>query len=93
MSDVSKVKADRQSVISNASSLQSAQAAYAAGTRTMVDVLLAISNDYQAKQTLAQDTYSYLEDTLLLKQQAGILSQKDIVALSHWLKNRVEGRR
>ncbi len=93
VSDVSKVKADRQSVISNASSLQSTQAAYTAGTRTMVDVLLAISNDYQAKQTLAQDTYAYLEDTLLLKQQAGILSQKDIVGLNRWLKNRIEGKK
>lgn len=85
VSDVARLKADRQAVISNDSSLQSTLASYKEGTRTMVDVLNGIKNVYSAKQILAQDTYKYLVDTILLKKEVGILSTKDIAELNTWL--------
>ncbi|MBI5447780.1 MAG: TolC family outer membrane protein [Gammaproteobacteria bacterium] len=85
MTDVAKVKADQQSVISHQSTLKNTEAEYQAGTRTMVDVLTAIKNLYQAQQTLSYDRYTYIVDTVLLKQEAGILSGEDIAELNQWL--------
>lgn len=82
---ISGVKADRQSVISNQNSLNATKAGYAVGTRTMVDMLLALSQLYAAQRIYAQDQYNYILSIIKLKQQAGILSEKDIVKINSWL--------
>src|SRR3990167_8240611 len=85
ISDISKVKADQQSLISSQSALSSMKASYKMGTRTITDVLSSIKEVYAAKQGLAEDTYTYILDTLSLKKEVGILSNKDIDALNEWL--------
>ncbi|OGT23361.1 MAG: hypothetical protein A3I12_02000 [Gammaproteobacteria bacterium RIFCSPLOWO2_02_FULL_38_11] len=85
ISDISKVKADQQSLLSSQSALSSMKASYKMGTRTITDVLSSIKEVYAAKQGLAEDTYTYILDTLSLKKEVGILSNKDIDALNEWL--------
>jgi outer membrane protein len=87
LSDMVKIKADRAAIQSANSALSSNQAAYQAGTMTIIDVLNAITNLYQAKRTYSTDQYGYLLNTLALKQLAGTLTSLDVVALNHYLKD------
>lgn len=86
MSGISKIKADRQLVKSKLSSLQSRRNSYSAGLRTIVDVLQAESDLYDAEKTYAIDQYNYILQTLTLKQQAGILSADDLAKVNRWLE-------
>lgn len=85
VSGMSKIKADAQTIVSQRNSLKATEAEYQVGTRTMVDVLNAISNYYLAKQTYVDDQYSYILSILTLKEQAGTLSYKDLYQINHWL--------
>lgn len=87
ISGISKIEADRAAVKSANSALESNQAAYQAGTMTIVDVLTAVQNLYTAEQNYSADQYSYLLNTLTLKQLAGNLTNLDVVAINQYLKN------
>ena len=87
LADISKIKAERQAIQSAQLSLDSSQASYKAGTRTIVDVLLAQENLYDAKRNAAGDQYNYILDSLLLKQAAGTLKPDDLVQINQWLNN------
>lgn len=78
ISGISKIKADRQAVISAQSSVESSEAAFKVGTRTIVDVLDAQRNLYDAQRILSRDQYAYINDFLALKQAAGTLNIADI---------------
>lgn len=86
MSGISKIKADRQLVKSKLSSLQSRRNSYSAGLRTIVDVLQAESDLYDAEKNYAIDQYNYILQTLTLKQQAGTLSADDLAKVNRWLE-------
>jgi outer membrane protein len=86
MSGISKIEADKQQIKSRQSALDSTRAGYEAGTRTMVDVLNAISNLYDAQRQYTIDQYSYLRETLNLKQLTGILSANDLWQINRWLR-------
>lgn len=88
ISGISKIKADRQAVISAISSLDSTTASYQVGTRTMVDVLNEQKNLYNSQRQLAVDQYAYLNSILALKQYAGILSANDLIELNNWLTHK-----
>ena len=85
LADISKIKAEQQAIKSAQLSLDSTEESYKAGTRTVVDVLIAQQNLYDAKRTAASDQYNYLLDTLLLKQAAGSLKPDDLVQINQWL--------
>lgn len=85
LADISKIKAERQAIKSAQLSLDSTEQSYEAGTRTIVDVLIAQQNLYDAKRTAASDQYNYLLDTLLLKQAAGSLKPNDLAQINQWL--------
>lgn len=85
LADISKIKAEQQAIKSAQLSLDSTEESYKAGTRTVVDVLIAQQNLYDAKRTTASDQYNYLLDTLLLKQAAGSLKPADLVQINQWL--------
>ncbi len=85
LSGVSQIQADRQMITSKNNALMSNQAAYQAGTMTIIDVLNAISDLYSAEKTYSADQYAYLQNTLKLKQLAGNLSNADLVAINHFL--------
>jgi outer membrane protein len=85
MSGVSRIKADKQAIISAGSALHANQAALKAGTRTIVDVLIAQQNLLSAQQAYSSDQYAYLLDTLRLKQYAGTLNACDLCQINRWL--------
>ena len=85
LADISKIKAEREAIKSAQLSLDSTQESFAAGTRTIVDVLLAQKNLYDAKRNAASDQYNYLLDSLLLKQEAGTLHPDDLQQINRWL--------
>ena len=85
ISGISVVKADRQTVISANKSVESNEAAYQVGTRTIVDVLLVQNRLYDAQRQLAIDQYNYINDILALKNAAGILSTVDLEKINTWL--------
>lgn len=75
---ISQVKADRQAVISNESSVKSNQEAFKVGTRTIVDVLDAVQRLTLAQKVNAADQYDYIDSILTLKRAAGILTGDDL---------------
>jgi outer membrane protein len=85
LADISKLKAERQAIKSAQRSLDSTQESFKSGTRTIVDVLLAQQNLYEAKRNAVIDQISYLLDSLLLKQEAGTLKPDDLRQINHWL--------
>jgi len=85
LSDISQIQAYHQAVISGETSLKAIRAGYLVGTRTIVDVLTAQSNLFQSQQQYATAIYSYINDSLNLKLQAGTLAPQDITAINGWL--------
>lgn len=85
MSGISQLKADRQAIISAQASVDSTEESFKVGTRTIVDVLLALQKLYNNKRVYAQDEYAYINNTLALKQAAGTLSAVDLKAINAWL--------
>ena len=82
---LSKIQADRQSVHSYEASLRSTEAAYKVGTSTIIDVLNTQKNLFQAQKAHAEDQYTYINDSLALKEAAGSLSEKDLMGINNWL--------
>lgn len=85
VSGINQVKADKQSILSNASSLRSTIEGYKVGTQTMLDVLQAQQNLYQAEQQFSTDEYTYINATIALKEAAGTLSLNDLRIINTWL--------
>ncbi|MCW8384841.1 TolC family outer membrane protein [Fluoribacter dumoffii] len=83
---ISKVKADRQTVISQQNSLESTEAQFEVGTRTMVDVVNAQQRLFEAQNQLANDQYSLINAVLTLKYLAGTLNVNDLELINSWLE-------
>lgn len=85
VAEISQIQADEQAVKSAAAALASNEAGYKVGTQTIVDVLTAQSNLYQAQMQYATDRYAYVNNILALKQAAGTLNANDIEEINSWL--------
>jgi outer membrane protein len=85
ISGISKVEALQNAVVSNAKAVESAEAGFQVGTRSIVDVLDAQRELLRARRDYARSRYDYLLDTLRLKQAAGILSETDLVQINNLL--------
>ncbi len=83
--DIANVKARKQAVISTQTSLDATLAGYDAGTRTSVDVLLSQRQLYSSQRDYSVARYTYLTNSLVLKQVAGILTPLDVDAINNWL--------
>ena len=81
VSDVSRIAARKQSIISSKSSLDATQAGYEVGTRNVVDVLNAQNTLFSAERDYANSRYDYIINLLRLKEQAGLLSPEDVIRL------------
>jgi outer membrane protein len=89
---ISKVKADRQTVISRTNSLNAVDAQFQVGTRTMVDVVNAQEKLFQDQEELASDQYGFMMSLLKLKYLAGTLNVADLEELNSWLNTtRING--
>ena len=82
---ISKVKADRQTIISQQNSLESTEAQFEVGTRTMVDVVNAQQRLFEAQEQLANDQYNLIYSILNLKYLAGSLNVNDLELVNSWL--------
>ena len=82
---ISKVKADRQAIISRENSLESTDAQFQVGTRTMVDVVTAQQRLFEAQEQLASDQYGLINAILNLKYLAGSLNVNDLEEINSWL--------
>jgi len=85
VSDVARVAARKQSIVSSKSALDATQAGYEVGTRNVVDVLNAQNTLYAAQRDYYNSRYDYIINMLRLKEQAGLLSPEDIYNLDSYL--------
>jgi len=84
--DVLVIAQRQQSIRSTQSALDATELGAEVGTRNIVEVLLARENLYRALRQYADSRYTYVIDTLILKQVAGILTPQDIINLNEWLQ-------
>jgi len=85
VTNVERVKARRQAMVSAQSALDATTAGYEVGTRNVVDVLNAQRILFQSERDYANTRYDYVVSLLGLRKQAGMLSPEDIAFLNNWL--------
>lgn len=84
--NVGRIKSLKRSVVSTANSLRATQRSYEDGTRSIRDVINVQTNLGQLTRDLSQARYSYIINSLKLKQVSGVLTEDDLVALNSWLR-------
>lgn len=85
LASISQVKALKQALKSTQTAHETALAGFEVGTRTAVDVLLALRETYRAQSNYASARYNYMLELFRLKQAAGTLNVNDIQAINKWL--------
>lgn len=85
LSQISKIKADRQTLMSQENTVQSTETQFLVGTRTMVDVVNAQQHLFEAQLQLSNDQYNYMNTILQLKYLSGSLNVDDLSELNAWL--------
>lgn len=88
LAEMSRVSALARAVESNQTALQATQAGYDVGTRTIVEVLNAQFQLYQAITNYFQSRYDYILNVMRLKQAAGTLEVQDLEQLEAFLEDR-----
>ena len=83
--DVARVQARLRGIESSQSALDATQTGYEVGTRNIVDVLNSQQKLYLSQFQYAKARYTYVLDTLLLKQSVGTLNPEDLYTLSRFL--------
>ena len=86
LSEISRVKALRRAVESNATALSATEAGYEAGTRTAVEVLESRRLWIQAQTEYSRSRYDYMINVLKLQLAAGILSEQSLSRLNALLR-------
>ena len=87
LSEISRVKALRRAVESNATALAATESGYEAGTRTAVDVVESRRLWIQAQTDYSRSRYDYMMNRVKLEQAAGILSEQSLDRLNVLLKD------
>ena len=85
VSGLAQVKALRQALNSTQAASNATQAGFEAGTRTATDVLVSLRETFSARRDYSSARYSFLLNTLKLKQAVGTLSETDLAAVSKLL--------
>ena len=86
ISDISRVRALKQSVESNRTALRATEAGFEVGTQTTVDVLAAQNSVRLAETNYSLSRYNYLLAAIALKQASGSLSEADIQEIDNFLE-------
>jgi len=84
--DIQRVAAQKQAIVSAQSALDATQAGYEVGTRNIVDVLDAEQRLYRVKLLYSTARYQYILDTLRLLQTAGTLTEANVLTLNQWME-------
>ena len=82
---IARVTAFKQALVSTQAAYEATNAGYEVGTRTAIDVLVALREQYRAERDYAQSRYDYIINFLQLKQSAGMLARDDVVLVNQWL--------
>ncbi|MGH8562395.1 MAG: TolC family protein, partial [Nevskiales bacterium] len=85
---ISRVEALGQALKSNRTALQTIEAGYRVGARTVTDTLDAQGALYRAERDYARARYDYLLNTLRLKQATGQLSAEDLKTVNALLTDK-----
>ena len=85
ISGISSVKAFKQALESTEIALEATQAGFDVGTRTSVDVLIAVRETFRAQLEYAASRYEFVLNSLRLRQAAGILNEDNLLAINRWL--------
>jgi len=85
LSNISRVKALKQALISTEIALKAIQTGFELGTRTSVDVVNAQRDLLNAQRNYASSRYDYVLNTLRLKQAAGLINVEDLTGVNNWL--------
>lgn len=88
-SDVDRVDARCQGIVSSESALNAVQSGYEVGTRNITDVLDAQKILFAAERDYLNARYDYIVNTMELKQVAGTLGPKDLQDLNQWVVSSV----
>ena len=83
---ISRVGAFGKAVESAEVAAEATEAGFEVGTRTSVDVLLALRSVFQAQRDYSRSRYDYLLDTLRLKRSTGTLNSDDLLQIDNWLE-------
>lgn len=83
---ISSVEAQKAAVESAKTALDATHAGYQIGTRTIVDLLIAQQNYFQAQSGYSQARHAFVINQLNLKYAAGTLSVKDLEAANALLR-------
>jgi len=86
LSNIGRVNALKQAVLSNEQALESTIAGYDVGLRTTVDILNVRQELFSAKSDYARSRYDYILSTLRLKQASGTVTVTDIKLINQWLE-------
>ena len=87
IASISRVAALKRAKESAQTALEANEAGFRVGTRTSVDVLLALKDLFRTHRDYADTRYDYLLNTLRLKKVAGILESQDIQQLNNHLQD------
>lgn len=85
ISEIARVNALKQSLVSAQVALQAMQAGYDVGTRTEFEVLQARQNLVSAQTNYAQSRYTYLLDIVALRLAAGTLDRNTLSEINQVL--------
>ena len=84
--DVARVQARKQAIVSNQSALEATKSGYEVGTRNLVEVLLAQRNLYQARRNYSDALFDYVINSFRLREVAGMLTPADVQSIDKWLQ-------
>jgi len=86
IANASRAQALAQALESTQAAFESAEAGFEVGTRTQVDVLLALREVFRAERDFAEARYGYLLETLRLQRAVGSLSVADLQRINQFLE-------
>ena len=86
LTDIRRIKAYDQARVSSKSALEANQAGFEVGTRTIIDVLNATRDLYQAQRNYAVSRYDYILDYLRLLQASGEINESHLEKVNRWLQ-------
>ncbi len=85
ISEISRVKALKQALLSSQTALEATTAGFDVGTRTTVDVLASRRALITARTNYLRARYDYIMNVMRLKLAAGTLSADDIENFNRWM--------
>jgi outer membrane protein len=86
LSSISRVHALKAATVSAKSALESTEAGYEVGTRTIVDVLNVQRNLFSSQRDYLGSRYEYILNGLALKSATGNLTVEDLQRVNGWLE-------